>query len=143
MASAEPAPGLCCALGNSHPITTPSRGPSTPFSLLFGAGRKGGKTPGYPKTSSLSLPSPPAMRHLPLLHRRCRAGDDRLCTDVPSMIIIIILPRIHDERDDYGGSKDALGSRGCRQRDARCLFLFPPQPSPADALGFASGPAIA
>lgn len=73
------------------------------------------------------------------------ARDDRLCTDVHYMIIIIILPRIHDERDDCDGYKEALGSRGCRQGAARSFFRSALR-SPAPSHGcswLCLGPAIA
>lgn len=118
---------LCCVLGSSHPITWPvhqGRGfimgtehafaCCTPF---WGQGERGGTTR-YPNISNSQCRSPPRnAASSPSAHgakqsaRGC-AGDDRLCTDVHYMIIIIILPRIRDERDDYDGYKEALVSRG-------------------------------
>nr|XP_021154658.1 phosphatidylethanolamine-binding protein 4 isoform X5 [Columba livia] len=86
-----------------------------------------------PDTPSREKPWNQYWRHwlvadIPVTHQQCSifpicthgakqsargcAGDDRLCTDVHYMIIIIILPRIRDERDDYDGYKEALVSRG-------------------------------
>lgn len=118
--------GLCCVSGNGHPRTgtgAPSQGPRVLFlaAAHFGGREERGKAVGYPNTSHsprLSLPSPPAMQHLPLPPRCCARGD-RLRAAARSTIIIIILPRIRDERGDYGACEEALVSRGCRQRAAR------------------------
>lgn len=133
----------------------PSRGPSTLFlaAAHFGVGRKGGK---HQVPQHLQFPALiPHHRAILLLHRalgtlhpaqpprgdaapsssahndaeqsaRGCARDDRLCTDVHYMIIIIILPRIHDERGGYDSYKEALVSRSC----SRFFPLSPARPSP-------------
>lgn len=84
----------------------------------FGAKGRGEEPPGTPVYLIPNAGHPqqcsifPICTHGAKQSARGCAGDDRLCTDVHYMIIIIILPRIRDERDDYDGYKEALVSRG-------------------------------
>jgi len=113
---------------------------------ILGLGGEG-ESAEYPNLSG-SQPDP----HAQLSPRRCSTfffctrgaerstrgctRDDRLCADTYYVIIIIILPKIYDERDDYDGYKEAVVSRGCRQRAARSFFRAA-QSHPMDALGLA------
>lgn len=95
---------------------------------------------GHPAPSSTppgdAAPSSSAHNDAEQSARGC-ARDDRLCTDMHYMIIIIILPRIHDERGGYDSYKEALVSRSCSQ-------FFPHGPAPSRGCSWlCSGPAIA
>lgn len=119
---------LCCVLGSSHPVTQLVHrgqgfvaGSERAFACCtpFCSQEEQGGMARYPNVSNSQPRSPPQQRSIfPVCTRgaeqsaRGCAGDDRLCTDVHYMIIIIILPRIRDERDDYDGYKEALVSWG-------------------------------